>query len=182
MKVILASRSPERARILEDLGFNFDVISADIDESPLTGESVQEIVLRLALCKAQHIHTLHQASVIAADTLIELEGEALGQPKDLSEAKQMLERYKSNFPRVWTSTVWISKKGEVHSNVEKADIILNELNETEWSQFWDKELWKKRAGAFSIFDKPCPLKISQGNLEVVRGINSKWLKEQSKRI
>ena len=64
----------------------------------------------------------------------------------------------------------------------KPDIVLNELNVTEWSQFWDKELWKKRAGAFSIFDKPCPLKISQGNLEVVRGINSKWLKEQSKRI
>jgi septum formation protein len=175
MRIILASRSPERADILKKLGFEFEVLSADIDESPQPDESVSDLVLRLAKEKAAFISRTHSAAVVAADTLIECEQEALGQPADLDEAKTMLKRYQVSPLKVWTASVWYCTDGEVWSDLSYADLEFIHLNQDQWHEFYHRELWKRRAGAFSIFHQPCPLKIVDGDFDVVRGINSTWL-------
>ena len=176
MKFILASRSPERAKILNEVGIHFEVFSADIDESPIQGESVGHMVLRLALAKAAKIAALNDGTVIAADTLIECEGQPLGQPETMDKAKSMFNRYRSHAVKVWTASVWRSKKGEVQSDLSLAKLVFKELSDEEWNTFFKLDLWKRRAGGFSIHHIPCPLEIVEGDFDVVRGINSTWIK------
>lgn len=181
MRIILASRSPERCRIFEEIGIPFEVMSADIDESPSVGESVPDLVLRLATEKAACVAASHAASIVAADTLIECEQEALGQPSDLADAMAMLKRYEESPLKVWTASVWHCTDGEVWSDLSFADLEFKPLQQEQWQEFYNRELWKRRAGAFSIFHQPCPLKIVRGDFDVVRGINSTWLRSCLKR-
>lgn len=181
MRVILASRSPERSNILRQLGIEFEVVSADVDESPMPGEAVHDLVLRLAKTKAESISKKHGASIIAADTLIECEQRALGQPANLTEAKSMLKSYEVSPLKVWTASVWRCTDGETWSDLSCADLKFNPLTQEQWQEFYHLELWKRRAGAFSIFHQPCPLKIIEGDFDVVRGINSSWLQSCFKR-
>jgi len=176
MKLILASRSPERSSILTALGYPFSIEAADVDESPLAGESVERMVLRLARNKAQTIADKHHAIVIAADTLIECDAQALGQPRDEAEAKSMLNRYLLHAPIVWTATV-LHYNHNIESDLSSAVLHTKKMSEEAWTSFWRQSLWQRRAGAFSIHDQPCPLEIVKGDLDVVRGINSKWLRD-----
>lgn len=86
--LILASASPRRQQLLSTLGFAFEVQPANIDESPLPGESAPKHVLRLAREKAAAIQG--DAVVLAADTIVVLQGQILGKPKDAEDASRML--------------------------------------------------------------------------------------------
>lgn len=89
MEVILASRSPRRLSLLQAAGLAVETRPTHIDESARAGESVEQLVLRLARCKAEAC-PVQTRPVIAADTLVALDGRALGQPRDLEEARRML--------------------------------------------------------------------------------------------
>jgi septum formation protein len=92
--LVLASGSPRRRELLERIGLTPIVRPADLDESPLPGESADELVLRLALAKtaASAAGALAGADevVLAADTEVVLDGRALGKPVDLEDAAAML--------------------------------------------------------------------------------------------
>lgn len=89
--LILASGSPRRRALLEELGLRFTVRAADIDESPLPGEAPGDMVLRLAIAKAAE--EAHPGElVLAADTTVVIDGELLGKPADEAEARRMLAR------------------------------------------------------------------------------------------
>lgn len=92
--LVLASRSPRRADILRKLGIVFEVDSADIDETPVDGESPREHVQRLAVAKCLRVAARHPADavVLAADTTVDVDGEILGTPRDTHEARSMLRR------------------------------------------------------------------------------------------
>src|SRR5689334_19659346 len=93
-KIILASSSPRRQAFLRDLGFIFDVMPADIDETPLPAEAPLDLVTRLASSKAQAIALRQPAGenalIIAADTVVALGPVSLGKPMDQADARQML--------------------------------------------------------------------------------------------
>lgn len=91
-RLILASASPRRRELLALLGQPFEVIVADVDETPIEGERPEELVERLALTKAHAVAALleHRAVVVGADTIVELDGEILGKPIDAAHARSML--------------------------------------------------------------------------------------------
>lgn len=101
---MLASASPRRRELLEGLGLRFEVRPAKIDESTGSGESAHAYVQRLAVEKARSIAARNpEALVLGADTVVVLDREILGKPKDPSEAKQMLRRLSGRAHTVLTA-------------------------------------------------------------------------------
>ena len=91
VRIILASSSPRRRELLANLGVDFEVLPADIDETELPGEDPATYVHRLALEKAATIAARHpEAMVIAADTTVDLDGRILGKPDDADHVRAML--------------------------------------------------------------------------------------------
>jgi len=90
MEIILASRSPRRLFLLQAAGLAVEVRPSHIDETPRPEETVSDTVQRLCREKALACQAAADVPVIAADTLVAIHGEALGQPRDLAHAKEML--------------------------------------------------------------------------------------------
>jgi septum formation protein len=101
--LILASASPRRQKYFHDLGLVFTIHCADVVETLLPAEDPEAFVTRMAAAKAQAVMDVHPASwVVAADTVVSLEGEVLGKPKDEEEAVSMLMRLSAREHYVWT--------------------------------------------------------------------------------
>lgn len=91
MRLILASASPRRADLLRSAGIDFDVIHADVDESVLPGETPEQHVRRLADAKASAVLARVGARpVLGADTVVVVNGQILGKPRDDGDARRML--------------------------------------------------------------------------------------------
>lgn len=102
-ELILASGSPRRRDFLDGLGLDFQVRVADVDESLQSGEDPESFVLRLAEEKARGVAQHHPAAwVVAADTVVDIDGEILGKPQDPVDALAMLKRLIGNWHEVWT--------------------------------------------------------------------------------
>ncbi len=103
--LVLASRSPRRAEILTQLGVAFIVDAANLDESPVVGESPQEHVLRLATAKCLSVAARHGADavVLGADTTVDVDGEIFSTPRDIDDARQMLLRLAGRTHHVHTA-------------------------------------------------------------------------------
>ncbi|MEQ1872684.1 MAG: nucleoside triphosphate pyrophosphatase [Ilumatobacteraceae bacterium] len=89
--IVLASGSPRRRELLEQIGLTFTVVTPDVDESPRPGEDPIAYVGRVALDKVNAV-VVPSAVVIAADTTVELDGEIIAKPVDLDDARVMLRR------------------------------------------------------------------------------------------
>jgi len=109
MKLILASASPRRAEILRSAGIAFSVLSSAVDETPMPDETPHELVQRLAFAKAELVaaRAVGPAIVIAADTVVVLEGEILGKPRTSEDARQMLEKLSGRTHTVLTGVTLI---------------------------------------------------------------------------
>ena len=92
-RLILASASPRRAEILRNAGYAFTVVSSAIDETPIPGETAEEMVQRLADAKAELVaaRSVGPAIVIAADTAVSVGTQILGKPRTTEDARQMLQ-------------------------------------------------------------------------------------------
>ena len=92
-RLILASKSPRRSELLKQVGLDFEVVPSRVKEDFVQKESPQEHVIRLAKAKAIDVATGHPDRwVIAADTIVYINGSILGKPKDQEEAVEMLRR------------------------------------------------------------------------------------------
>jgi septum formation protein len=105
MKILLGSASPRRRELLSQLGLAFEVISPDVDETPIGREDPVEYVRRVALAKSAAIggeDVGDTTLVITADTTVDLGGEILGKPVDAADAAAMLRRLSARTHRVHT--------------------------------------------------------------------------------
>lgn len=105
--IYLASASPRRRELLEQIGVPFEVRAADVDERRRPGEEPEDYVLRLAATKADAVRAgLHGAEaerpILAADTAVVLDARLLGKPRDETEALETLERLSGRAHRVYT--------------------------------------------------------------------------------
>jgi septum formation protein len=108
-KVILASASPRRAEILRTIGWPFEVLPVDIDESTRTGEGAVDYVRRLAQEKADAAAARQPASIIvAADTTVTIDGQIMGKPADELEAMRMLRLLNNRWHQVMTGIAVIN--------------------------------------------------------------------------
>jgi septum formation protein len=153
MKLILASASPRRAEILRAAGLPFTVLSSAVDETPYPNESPQEHVQRLAEAKAELVaaRAVGPAIVIAADTVVTLEGKILGKPRSSEDARKMLEQLSGRTHSVLTGVMLIRlPDAERRSFVESTLVHFAQLTEEDILHYLATDEPYDKAGAYAI--------------------------------
>jgi len=153
MRLILASTSPRRAQILRDAGLVFSIISSAVDETPMPGEAPGELVLRLANAKAELVaaRSVGPAIVVAADTVVVLEGQILGKPRSTDDARHMLEKLSGRTHSVVTGVSLIRLPDvEQRSFVETTLVHFDRLSANEITRYLATEEPHDKAGAYAI--------------------------------
>lgn len=126
---VLASASPRRREMLSGLGLQFTVDAADADEGILADEGPESFVVRVASEKARIVAQRHPDDwVLAADTVVVLDGEILGKPENAAEAVSMLSRLSGRWHEVWTGfCLCRSGQGENHCRAVKTAVLFSML-------------------------------------------------------
>jgi len=145
----LASSSPRRVEILTALGLTFTAAGVDIDETPLAGENVSDMVLRLAETKAQEAAKQHSGLVLGSDTAVELDGVIFGKPKDEQDALDMLARLSGQSHRVLTGVAIVSGD-RVWRDLSVTRVSFREIQADEARQYWQSGEPEGKAGAYAI--------------------------------
>ncbi|MGB9699331.1 MAG: Maf family protein [Thermodesulfobacteriota bacterium] len=110
--IILASSSPRRQELLSLLGVSLRIVPSEVEEILRKGELPEEYVRRLAITKAQQVaEKFPEFWVLAADTIVVIDGEVLGKPKDVQEAEYMLKKLSDQEHRVITGYCLLQIKG-----------------------------------------------------------------------
>lgn len=154
--MILASQSPRRIELMREAGFDFRVVPADIDESPHEGETPFELVERLAVSKAACIAgTVAEPGelVVAADTIVAIDGELLGKPADAADAHRMLRELSGRTHQVATGVCLIVAGDSArvpHSFVDVTDVTFYDLTDEEIDAYVASGEPLDKAGAYGI--------------------------------
>jgi septum formation protein len=153
MKLILASTSSRRREILHDAGFSFIVVPSAVDETPFSGESPTDHVQRLADAKAELVaaRTTGPAIVLAADTVVTLEGRIFGKPRSTDDARHMLEKLSGRTHSVLTGVTLIRLPDAARrSFVEITLVHFSLLSPEEITRYLATEEPHDKAGAYAI--------------------------------
>lgn len=153
-RIILASQSPRRRELLENIGLEFEV---KVDNSPeIVDETmeIEEIVKCLSAKKAENVSkTLDNEDcvVIAADTVVAFEDRILGKPKDEEDAKNMLKILSGNVHFVYTGiSVLDNKTGKCISDFEKTKVRFREITDSEINSYIKSGEPMDKAGSYGI--------------------------------
>jgi nucleoside triphosphate pyrophosphatase len=150
VRLVLASQSPRRRELLALIGIPHEVHPADLDESLLPGESPPEHAERLARSKAQTIAGREPAAVvIGADTIVVLDGEILGKPRDAGEAARTLRRLSGRTHTVHTA-VAVAHHGRVVSGIESVEVTFRPLTDAQIETYIATGEPMDKAGAYGI--------------------------------
>ncbi|BBL72676.1 Maf family protein [Methylogaea oryzae] len=148
--IVLASASPRRRELLDQIGVAHRVAAADVDETPLPGEEPEHYVLRLAEAKSWQVwQTAGDAlPVLAADTAVVVDGEILGKPRDREHALAMLRRLSGRGHRVLTG---VSLRAQQHWRASSdTSVRFRPLSDAEILAYWDSGEPCDKAGAYAI--------------------------------
>ena len=147
-RVILASASPRRRDLLSLIGIEHEVWPADIDESYLPGETPPQHAERLARGKATAIQ-VPDAVVIGSDTIVVVDGDVLGKPRDRVQAVEMLRRLSGRAHTVMTGVAarW---DGRLVSGLEEVGVTFRALSDSEIERYIDTGEPMDKAGAYGI--------------------------------
>jgi septum formation protein len=155
MKLILASKSPRRRRLMRELGLNFKVMHSNVDESVIQEDNPIDLVKKLSMLKAATVSKgmREHAIIIGADSEVVIDGQALGKPNTKKAAREMLQRLSGKEHRVYTGICIINTQtGNVFSDISKTKVRFRGLNNKEIERIAaDKDVtdW---AGAYKIQD------------------------------
>ena len=149
-KIVLASASPRRRELLEQIHVSHIVHIADIDETPLLNESPESYVQRLADQKAvaciQKFNP--QLPVLAADTVVVLDGKIMGKPNDKEDALAMLRELSGKTHHVFTAIALKGKKA--HSALSVTQVTFRALLEHEIQAYCNSSEPLDKAGSYAI--------------------------------
>ncbi len=145
----LASTSPRRAEILAALGVPYSAAGVDLDETPLAGESPDKMVLRLAREKAVAARLTHSLPVLAADTVVVVDGSVFGKPLDQDDALAMLARLSGRSHQVMTGVAMLWDAG-VQTVLSVTEVRFREIGPDEALAYWQSGEPRGKAGAYAI--------------------------------
>jgi septum formation protein len=149
-RLILASQSPRRAELLKRLGLDFDIVPATVDESYVDHEMPATHAERLAREKAATIASRHPGSlVIGSDTIVILDADVLGKPRDAVDALRMLRRLSGREHEVHTG-VAVADGERIHSAVERVRVRFRLLDSRECEEYVATGEPMDKAGAYGI--------------------------------
>jgi len=153
MRIILASSSPRRKKLLAQMGLQFEVIPSECKENFLPEQSPAEIATKLALDKAKNVSAKIQepALVIGADTIVVRENKILGKPKDKDEAYSMLCQLQGQVHQVITGLAVIdTQSGRCLTGYERTQVELAPLTPQEIKWYISTGEPMDKAGAYAI--------------------------------
>lgn len=151
-RLVLASGSLRRYEMLTRMGFDVDVVPADISENPLPGEAPSDHVLRLATAKARSIASLNPRRwVIGADTVVVINGTVLGKPHSREEALSMLSLLSGREHTVLTGfAICHLEKGKFAQGVAETEVKMKVLTPSEMEWYVSTQEPFDKAGAYAI--------------------------------
>lgn len=151
--IYLASGSPRRRELLQQIGVPYRVLGADLDETALLGESPLTYVSRLAQAKAtmgwERSSDSAGVPVLAADTAVVLDGAILGKPKGLNDAIDMLLRLSGRVHEVLTAVALRTTAG-IEAKVSRSSVTLRSIDPSEARAYWETGEPADKAGAYAI--------------------------------
>jgi septum formation protein len=150
--LVLASGSPRRAEILRAVGWPYEVSAPDVDESRREGERAEDYVRRLARAKAEAgAATRLFGLALGADTVVVVERELLGKPRDEADARRMLRALSGRWHEVLTGVALVrAESGRALVGVERTRVRFAEMSDEEidWHVATGEPLDK--AGAYAV--------------------------------
>ena len=150
-QIILASASPRRGQLLDQIGIKYQVLPVDIDEIVKTGESAEDFVIRLALEKTitgyQRSET--KRPVLGSDTIVLLNKQILGKPENRAHAMQMLSSLSGHSHQVLTAVALVSEDKQKHL-LSVTKVFFRKLSEDEIQSYWETGEPVDKAGAYGI--------------------------------
>lgn len=148
--LVLASASPRRLALLEQIGVKPDaVIAADVDETPLKGETPRALALRLAKAKAEAAEA-PGALVLGADTVVAVGRRILPKAETEAEARACLALLSGRTHRVFTGVALKAPSGEVRTRLGEARVAFKRLAAHEIDAYIQSEEWRGKAGGYAI--------------------------------
>lgn len=154
MQVILASASPRRLALLQQIGISAQVCPADFDEVSGAAVQAEDVVLANAIGKCKAVVKIKGDSlpVIAADTVVVAEGVILGKPLDEEDAVQMLRQLSGKTHKVLTGLA-VSHAGKLLAEVCETKVVFRDLTDEEIKQYVATGEPHDKAGAYGIQGK-----------------------------
>ena len=166
VRLILASGSPRRAELLRAAGYAFEIVAPDVDESIRAGEAAAAYVRRLAAEKSAAVQVgvargfqpreggperaaPHEATILGADTVVVVDGDILGKPRDDGEAAAMLRRL-SGRPHVVMTGVSLRQGPHELGRVVTTEVYLRDLSDEELDWYVASGEGRDKAGAYAI--------------------------------
>lgn len=149
MKLVLASKSPRRSEILKTAGIDFTVRVADADETIPEGTSPEDAVVFLAARKAMAVARAEDETVLGADTVVVLDSEILGKPKDKNDAFNMIKRLSGRVHSVFTGVCAIGA-GLSMTFAEETKVEFYKLTDEEINTYINTDEPYDKAGAYGI--------------------------------
>ncbi len=149
-RLVLASASPRRKEIFEQLGFEFEIKPSSKEPPMREGEDIREAVLNSARTKAEDIFESNpDAVVVGADTVVVLDNKALGKPKDEQDAKNMLRTLSGRTHEVLTG-VYVCSKDTKKGFVASTKVEFYELSDEEIDWYVKTGEPMDKAGSYGI--------------------------------
>ena len=186
--IVLASRSPRRLQLATAEGWQVRVImppeeaeSAAAPRGP--DESLAHYVRRLALAKAQAVagggpSTQIQGTILACDTVAEVDGQILGKPADRDDARRMLLELSGRRHRVVSGVcLWPQPGGQPLFGDAESLLEMGELSEEFLDWYLDSGMWAGKAGACGFQDERLPLRLVAGSPSNVVGLPLELVRE-----
>lgn len=153
-KLILASASPRRAEILSAVGWTFEKQIADIDETEFPNEKPEDYVRRLAREKAVAVAEKNtDALILGADTIVVIENQIIGKPKDVPDARRMLKMLSGNWHEVLTGIALIKVENEnieTKVDLQKTRVKFAEMSDAEIEFLVEHGAPLDKAGAYAV--------------------------------
>ncbi|WP_434576336.1 Maf family protein [Riemerella anatipestifer] len=180
MKLYLASQSPRRKELLNQLGFDFEIVSINCYEIYPKDLAIDKVAGYLSELKANAFRPLSEGEVLlTADTIVTFDNKVLGKPKNEAEAKKMLKSLSGNSHDVYTS-VCIKTTTETLTLTDKATVYFSHLTDEEISYYIENYKPYDKAGAYGIQEWLGMAKIEkvEGSFYTIMGLPTHLVYQQ----
>jgi septum formation protein len=185
MRIVLASGSPRRQKLLSEMGYDFEIVTPAIPEENNPGEAPEDHVKRLSRLKAESVAPKYPNSlVVGADTIVVLENRILGKPESSVEARSMLELLSGKTHAVFTGlSVIILTKDIAKTDYDSTRVTFNKLSSEDIHRYVKSREPLDKAGAYGIQGMGSFLVDNyEGEIDTVIGFPSKLFQKMYEEV
>ena len=171
--LVLASASPRRSELLRNAGIAFVALPAHVDESMLAGESPEDYARRLAREKARAVfHQRPQEIVLGADTIVVVDAQVLGKPRDPADAARMLRLLSGRSHRVITGVclAYPRSQPELETRNSKLETVFEDVR-AETTEVWMRDISEEEITEYVASGEP----MDKAGAYAIQGIASRWI-------